>query len=246
MKPWVLPTAIAGSLLAGAFVGYVITERVLRARYEKILQDEVDRIESYYQTKVEEYEVPEDVVLVEAKFEKVETETVQFDQKIIETQQLAESLGYAHDLKEEEHIRNTTPVPDTPQSYSQGKMTVREAEPIDYESNAYKDLLAERSHDKPYIITIDEFMDEYKDYDKISFTYFEGDDVVADEREQPYEEVASSLGLGNLKRFGEWSQDADQVYIRNHKLEIDFEVTRDDRSFAEVVAGVLVRKDEDD
>ena len=91
--------------------------------------------------------------------------------------------------------------------------------------------------EEPYIITVDEFMEAIPNYDKLSFTYFEGDDILADEREKPITEINATVGEDHLTMFGRFSKDKNIVYVRNERIETDFEITRDEQSFGEVVAG---------
>ena len=96
--------------------------------------------------------------------------------------------------------------------------------------------VASRSEDAPYILTREEYMLGEKDYTQATVTYFEADDVLADERDEPIEDVEKKIGRENL-RFGSGSDDPNLVYIRNDKLEIDFEVIRSRGAFAHEVLG---------
>lgn len=92
-----------------------------------------------------------------------------------------------------------------------------------------------RTEDKPYIITHDEFFEGEKDYQQSTLTYFEEDDVLADERDQPVPE--DTVGEDHLTRFGFGSKDHNIVYVRNDELQIDFEINRSENSYAKEVLG---------
>lgn len=90
----------------------------------------------------------------------------------------------------------------------------------------YDEEMSKRTPDRPYVIHVDEFRDDNKEYSKISLDYYVVDDVVVDERNMLLPNTDDILGEDNLKRFGDGSGDTEIVYIRNEKLESDFEVTK--------------------
>lgn len=98
--------------------------------------------------------------------------------------------------------------------------------------------------DAPYVITKDEYFAGEKDYDQVVLTYFEGDDVLADERDMPVSDREAAVGNKNLERFGEGSEDPNVVYIRNDKLTMDIEMLKSPGSYSEEVAGFLEHSDE--
>lgn len=100
-----------------------------------------------------------------------------------------------------------------------------------------------RSIEAPYIISKDEFMENDEGYAQSAITYFAGDDVLADERDQPIEDVESTVGVDNLSRFGHGSGDKNVVYIRNERTEMDFEISYSEGKFAEEVLGFIEHSD---
>lgn len=96
-----------------------------------------------------------------------------------------------------------------------------------------------RDISRPYILSYEEFMHdvgEHVDFTQNSITYYEGDNVLVDERDQPIPDLNTIVGERNLK-FGGVSGDDEIVYIRNHNLEVDFEVVRSYGTYAEEVLG---------
>lgn len=91
----------------------------------------------------------------------------------------------------------------------------------------------------PYVISADEYFEGEKEYTQLTLTYFAGDDVLADEGEMPLVEVDATVGNANLDRFGDRSKDPNVVYIRNDRLEIDYEVCKSTGKYAEEVAGFV-------
>lgn len=96
----------------------------------------------------------------------------------------------------------------------------------------------ERNTDEPYIISVDEYMEDRDNYDKNTVTYYEADDVLVDEREQVIPDVDSTVGSDSLTKFGHKSKDKKVVYVRNERIEADFEILLDTRSYSETILGI--------
>ena len=96
---------------------------------------------------------------------------------------------------------------------------------------------------KPFIITNHEFMENEAAHTQVTVTYFEGDDVVSDERDQAVSDVDDTIGNENLQKFGKKSNDPNVVYVRNFKLGMDFEVLRSRGKFTEEVLGFIEHSD---
>lgn len=108
----------------------------------------------------------------------------------------------------------------------------------------------ERFSNEPYVISVKEFMDDKEDYDKVTVTYFEGDDTLCDEREQIIPDIEGTVGSDSLTKFGQLSDDKNIVYVRNDIIQTDFEVALDKRDYSDVVLGIreekFIRKMRDD
>ena len=100
----------------------------------------------------------------------------------------------------------------------------------------------DRDESIPHIITVDEFMNGTADFDQSTLAYFEMDDVLVDERDQAIQDEEGTIGENNLK-FGYGSNDRNCVYIRNPRLEMDFEVIRSPGSYTQEVLGFIEHSD---
>lgn len=107
----------------------------------------------------------------------------------------------------------------------------------------YEEEVAERTAEYPYVISFDEFNDGETGYEQSTVTYFEGDDVLADEGDQMIDEIEATVGEGNLYRFGHGSKDNKIVYVRNEKLNLDFEIIHSDNKYAQEVLGFIEHSD---
>lgn len=100
---------------------------------------------------------------------------------------------------------------------------------------------AVREPGRPYIITVTEFTDNELGYGQNAISYYAGDNVLADERDQPIPNLDNIVGERNL-RFGDGSGDANVVFIRNDALGVDFEVCQSLGTYAEEVLGVAPKE----
>ena len=86
--------------------------------------------------------------------------------------------------------------------------------------------------EKPYVISPSEFGDS--DYAILTLTYFL-DGTVLNERDKILKNVDEMIGEDFANHFGDYPDDPDTVYVRNDKLEIDFEILKDYREYSETV-----------
>ena len=89
----------------------------------------------------------------------------------------------------------------------------------------------------PYVIHVVEYHESNLHFDKSTIYYYDLDDTLVDENEEPIADVDAIIGDG-LMRFGDGSDDPDIVYVRNEKLGIDYEVIRVEKSYQETVLGM--------
>lgn len=89
----------------------------------------------------------------------------------------------------------------------------------------------------PYVISADDFNENETEFEQVTITWFAGDGVLADEREQMIEDVEGIVGASNMDRFGYLSNDNNIVYVRNPDKELEFEVVHSDGNYAQEVLG---------
>ena len=88
---------------------------------------------------------------------------------------------------------------------------------------------------KPYVISPEEF-DEVEEYEKISLTYYSGDNVLAESISDEIieeDEIEEAVGSDFATHFGEYEDDS--VFVRNDKRQIDYEILMDERRYQDVV-----------
>lgn len=79
----------------------------------------------------------------------------------------------------------------------------------------------------PYVITFDEFSSGKKHYDKTTVEYYNDGVFIEEGTEEPDMEIQRYLGEIDIPHsFGIGSEDSDVVYVRNERINTDFEVVR--------------------
>lgn len=105
--------------------------------------------------------------------------------------------------------------------------------PINEEEEVKAELESpeEEKPDKPYVITEEEFLEGNCDYDKISLTYFELDDTLADDSEEVVD-IEETISTDIYNELSDDDEDKDW-YVRNDELQTDFEIMKVEGSYSE-------------
>jgi hypothetical protein len=98
-----------------------------------------------------------------------------------------------------------------------------------------KDEEEKRSFDEIYLISVDEFVHDKTDYDKISLSYFK-DNILADDRTGDIVEekdIPYTIGVDAQAKIGPINGITydEVIYVRNDRLEIDYEISREPDNF---------------
>lgn len=256
----ILASASVGSALIGATTTYFILNHKLSTKYQEIADAEIESVKEVYAMTKEVKERNE----MRAEDEAIrrandEAEFLPSEEKV-EVNEVVEklvALGYGegtntgHRISYQKMADNPpmaqmlrTPEPSAHYVVEGDKVTDTSTGnlfDIPYEETLSDDVMSwPRSSERPFIITNQEFFedDDEEDYGKITITYWEADDTLADEREQLIPNIAEVVGHNNLKHFGKGSDDPNIVYVRNDKIKVDYEVVKDPRSYSTVVLGI--------
>lgn len=205
---------------AGLIVGYKMAEIRLTARFEERLDKETEQMREFYQAVKKPYATPEEAVkdLVPPPSEKVDPR--------VKTQKVA----YHKIVKSE--------------GYEPTDEEIAKAEARQDEKEAFVEMVEERQNifdanrdpEKPYLISQDEFLANEAGYIQSTLTYYEADKVLADEKDDIIDDKPGTVGKEFADAFGHKNH-PNEVYVRNEKIQMDFEITRSERSFAEDVLG---------
>lgn len=93
---------------------------------------------------------------------------------------------------------------------------------------------------EPYIITLEQFSEECAHYGKENLYYYKGDDTICDVDEQIVTAEGELIGYDALGEF----DDHNTVYVRNERLQIDYEIIQLNGKYSVLVCGMNDEKDE--
>ena len=191
---------------AGAVIGSAVTWKLLKIKYEKIAQEEIDSVkETFFKKEIIKEETDdEEEEVVDKEEEPVETPATKYEKPNL--------FEYASKLEENGYINYST--------ITKKDEDEKEAPPVE-----------EVDYDKPYIIEDDEFGD-YDDYETTYLTYFAGDKILADNYGEIVDDIDDIIGYNVIEEFDKYN--ADVIYVRNDRLTSDYEVVLEEGKYRDV------------
>lgn len=227
--PFVFGGVTVGLGLGGA-LGYFLARRQLETKYDQLAAEEIAEMRQHYNEKV---------VALENQTEKPKLDDIVKERGYASTEPpMAITPPEAViDAAKEAVIQAEDTAAGEPPDEPVVRNIFRDPEPVEDDWDWHKER-ARRSPLKPYIIHIDE-REEQDAYDDVTFTYFEADDVLCNERDEVVDPADRDrlIGEEHLSKFGHGSNSPDLLYIRNDQLEIDFEICLSPNSYAQEVHG---------
>lgn len=190
----------------GAAAGSLATWKLIEKKYKDIAQEEIDSVKDTF-SKMKKNEYPdklEDYPDFE-EFDDSDDEEPKSEQKI-DRNNKPDIVEYAKILSETGY---------TNYAERQDKKEKKGVEPVEDE--------------RPYVISPDEF-GEKDGYENVTLTYY-ADGVLTDYFDNVISNIDEVVGFDSLDHFGEYEDDA--VFVRNEKMETDYEILRDLRDFNE-------------
>lgn len=252
----IIPAAYAlGGIVVGGATTYFAINARLKAKYEAISNEEIASIKTHYNEQLEQEvdKAKETYAFVKGSPEEASRILMRRMDEVraeVDYKAQIEELGYGDSPLSENIL--TAPLKDAEELMTvDNEALVQLREKLErgpeMEASVTGVVIEETTSESdkasnPYVIPVDEFFGDEESYDKLTITYFKKDDTLVDERNSPIKDVESTVGPTFAENFGNKSNDANIVYIRNHRLEADFEVVLDESSFTETILGI---KDED-
>lgn len=242
----VLSTAAGAGL---GLLGYKLMKKRLEAKYQSILEEKLEEesasLRRFYakRAKADEFATPAaaaEALLVGEAAQALRDYSggavISEEQQTIE--EVAPPKQETPSNEDElaalrERMRSGTPVAVEEDARNNIFVDGRPLQDFDYESEVLN-----RNTDEPYVISHDEFMENENDWTQSSLTYYNGDDTLADEAEMPIPDIEAMVGSENLAKFGYGSNNRNVVYVRNEKVQMDFEITLSEGKFGDEVAGL--------
>ncbi len=237
----IIPGVTVGvSVIASGGLTYLLSKKKFQAKYEKIAEKEIAEAKTFYSAlnKKEEFSDPtsalENIESYTGKVKDLKYVSVPSAHPALQRMTTIED-GEADELVEIGEVLTK----DAEKSAKEVRNVFADAIPAENNNFDYEEELKTRSETAPYVLSHDEFYQGVKDYQQNTLTYFEGDDVLTDDRDQPINETEMTVGDVNFQRFGHGSNDNNIVYIRNDRLEIDFEVIRSQGKYVQEILGFM-------
>lgn len=258
----IMITSVAGGILCGFSTGYFIAKRRLEKMHSLRADEAIAEMREHYMAEKEE-ENPE----LEALLEEVIPDSVRQEraERIARTgrekrdlNKLVEDLGYEQStelrvlaegslpVEPVKHKITATPIPVPPTAdeiihKTREEAAIRKTNIWDSQTPEdvwdYPTEIKGRDPNSPYIIHKDEFELNENEWIQGNLTYYEDDDVLADEQDGVLDQD-DTVGVENLGKFGHGSKDPNIVYIRNELLHMELEVVHSDGNYGEEVHGL--------
>jgi hypothetical protein len=210
---WTIPVlGSAVSFGVGIAVGYFFAKKHLEETVEVVI---------------------EDTVQLTFKFEEDEEEHKPWTNE--QMREYVESQGHKYVIAEEDYLTDQEIALREQEGGEESLINVftETDEEWDYELEAFN-----RDPTKPYVIHRDEFFGDEMGWDSQStLTYYAGDQVLTDERDGPL--MNPDRIVGDLK-FGHGSGDPNVCYVRNERLQAEYEVLQDPGSYEDEILGLHV------
>lgn len=196
----------------GAAAGSLATWKLIEKKYKDIAQEEIDSVKDTF-SKMKKNEYP-DKLEDYPDFEEFDDSDDSYDsddeepksEQKIDRNNKPDIVEYAKILSETGY---------TNYAERQDKKEKKGVEPVEGE--------------RPYVISPDEF-GEKDGYENVTLTYY-ADGVLTDYFDNVISNIDEVVGFDSLDHFGEYEDDA--VFVRNEKMETDYEILRDLRDFNE-------------
>ena len=193
----------------GAAAGSLATWKLIEKKYKDIAQEEIDSVKDTF-SKMKKNEYP-DKLEDYPDFEEFDDSDDSDDEEPKSEQKIDRNnkpniVEYAKILSETGY---------TNYAERQDKKEKKGVEPVEDE--------------RPYVISPDEF-GEKDGYENVTLTYY-ADGVLTDYFDNVISNIDEVVGFDSLDHFGEYEDDA--VFVRNEKMETDYEILRDLRDFNE-------------
>lgn len=210
---------VAGSvgLVLGATVGFIFAKKRLESKYDKIVKQEIEEAKQFYGAlHKKEYDTPSDAA------EALVPEKVR---------EAADALRSYKGEAEEESETVVTEVEERVNIFERAQSN------SEWDQAKEEEYRATLENDQPYIISEEEFMTNENEYRQLQFTYYEGDQVLADEQDKAIDLIDQTVGEANLERFGHGAGSSNVLFVQNDRLSMQFEIAKSEGKYAHEVLG---------
>ena len=212
----------------GAAIGSVITYKIIRDKYEALIDDEIESVKEslgYYNNKTEDEQSTTSEI-----DKKEKTDPLKMDKKDYENMIAYHKYHQGcEDLAECEHPE------DDSEELDDDVVDVEDSLEMHVERLTRDTLPSGSFKDNIYYISPEEY-GVLNTYELIDLTLY-ADGVLCDDMDELVEDWDQKVGIEYQKYFGINEDEPDVIHIRNDIYKCDYEITRDLREYASVVWG---------
>jgi len=212
----ILLAFVCGATVGGVVVAAALNQKY-KTKYAQIADDEIEQVKDHYRMK--------EMDLLEQQKEIANQPKPDLDEVV-------EKLGYKVG-----GVGPTIPIQGPPEEEEDDEDEEEHSAFVELPGWNYDEQVASRTPDKPFIMHAHEYMQSECSH-QITITYFEGDDVLVDESDEVISKKDEVVGMDNLERFGFGSGDPNTLYVRNPKLDIEYEILRHRGHYAKEILGL--------
>lgn len=197
----------------GAAIGSAVTWKVVKTKYEQIAQEEIDSVKEEYAN-----------LMVKMKQKLNETATYKGPQDADEAKAMEEDYGEYYPDDNERDFTEYYKITSKYRGYD-------DTEEDDDEEGGKGDEDEVPYINGPYVISPEDFASSPPGYNAQPLDYF-ADGILADSWGVQLD-IEETIGEDAVEHFGDYVDDV--VHVRNERNEIDYEVTRDPRTYTDAV-----------
>lgn len=217
---------LSGGLLLGVNIGWFAAKKYFEVKYQKLADAEIEEMRESFAVRTQQ---------VKDSFDKAKANWQKPD-----LADVVDELGYSPaEKKAISEVEAEVEAENTAQEESVNVFETTLDDSWDWDVEKAK--RAKLDDGVPFIIHKDEFFEGDEERDMTTLTYYAGDDVLCDERDEVIEPRDHIIGGWHLALFGtgHGSGDPNVLYIRNPRTFCDFEVILSDAKYSEDALGFL-------
>lgn len=220
------------TFLGGSILGYFVGRKTSKDYYQQLADEEIESVKEYYKKMRTEntersgkYPLKEDKNPEESEFRTINNPLVRSSLENNPSERAKRNYRLYSTGKNENKMDNSiTNVFDISEE-------IQAAEDDDDDTTGEEMTIS--SEVTPYVITDEEYNNEYDDYDKISLYYYMLDDTLCEENEEIVDDIENTVGYDSLNLLATQTT----AWVRNERLKADYEIIGLNQSYAKTVAG---------
>lgn len=206
------------AFVMGGGAGFLVATKRLEEKYARYAEDEIESVRRAFDDMTEKEKSDEDI-------------SEESEQDLYASQ--IDHLGYAA-------VNSTTDaINRAKKNYNiispSKNNNLGEFVEDDYDEVNPVPLKSERA---PYVIQETDFSEDYLNFDKISLTYYIGDDCLVDEDDDVIADPNQMVGNDNLSLENATDEHPNTVFVRNERMMADFEISMEPGKFSIEVLSV--------